>query len=236
MSRVRTWFTLIAATSAACARPDVRAADTQRTVPTPIGTVAVTTGPAPGDTVAVCKAPAGPFIVSPKQIGPFRVGVSIKELGRQCPLPRQSDYTLGGIQGPSFSFHFPGARVVAVQFQCSIDESCPDSAPTFWEITGDSVRLPDGTSIPKTVGEMRQRYGMTVLFPTHDDVDDSIGDQAYACRFPHYFFDTSLSDSLSLEPIRLVRPSSFDSHPIGSLTIWTPAIDTADRWCGTAHD
>jgi hypothetical protein len=208
-------------------------ADTARAHPRPIAEPAPAAVPSSGDTVAVCALPAGSFSVSNENVGPFRVGVPMKDLGRQCALPRQSDYSLGGIQGPSYTFQFPGARVVAVQFGCEIMTTCPDSAPTFWEISGDSVRLPDGGKLPHTVGEIHRRYGPALLFPHRGD--DSSGDEVYACRLPHFFFEVyGLPDSLSFQPIHVERTRSFDARSIGPLRVWTPATDTADRSCAVS--
>jgi hypothetical protein len=105
------------------------------------------------------------------------------ELQRRCSLGADTLYDAVGWQAPAWMFPFTGAQIVAVQPERSLGQTLGDSVPDLWTAIGDSLRLPDGQLLPRTLGELRTRYGRAIV----DDVieGDDIGPPlARSCRFP----------------------------------------------------
>ena len=185
-----------------------------------------------------CSTPARGLLISTERLGPLRAGVPMAELQRDCPGDTTEIYSLGGIQGPARVFRFAGAVLRAVQFNCrSFDKVCSEQAPDFWEVSGDSVRLSDGAPLPKTVGELRARYGAGFVMDDRGG-DDYEGVKVYLCRLPHMYF--ALSDSVhttaTVHPTPFATAGVIDSEQIETLQLWTPARDIVGFWEKTCQD
>jgi hypothetical protein len=133
----------------------------------------------------LCATPSGGIRVSADTVAGLPTGVPISELDRRCLSDSVDDYGIGGYTGKARIFTFAGATISAVQ---SDNESAlhPYEAADLWSANGDSVRLPDGRLMPKTVGGLRAAYPIGLV--SSDKSDDSDGVLAYVCQFPRLVF------------------------------------------------
>ena len=114
---------------------------------------------------------------------------------RKCSVGDTGLYDAVGWQSTGWSFPFVGAEVVAAQTTRMIDKPVLENQPAdIWTATGDSVRMPDGQLVPRTLGALKARYGRTLDFP-EEAGDDMPGARAYACRFPYLQFHLIGGDS-----------------------------------------
>lgn len=104
----------------------------------------------------------------------------------------------------------------AVQTKNEADGLKDDEVPDLWTAEGDSVRLPDGALMPRTLGELKQRYGRTSTSEnlSGDDIDDP---ETRPCRFPYLRFILTSDDTSRTVP---------DSARITRVEIDAPPRDT----------
>lgn len=156
--------------------------------------------PAPTDgqqsaVARVCATPARGIIISPDTVASFSTRSTLGEHTRRCSLGSGDFYTAVGWQAASVVFPFAGAKVMAVQTKRTIDQPLLDSVPAdLWTAEGDSVRLPDGHLMPRTLGALKARYGHLLVFEG-DVGDDADGPQARVCKFPSLLFRLTGGDS-----------------------------------------
>jgi hypothetical protein len=94
-------------------------------------------------------------------------------------------YDAVGWQAPATKFPFAGAMLVAIH-SGSQPDSIPIDEPDMWTASGDSVRLPDGHLLPRTLGGLRALGRTTVS--DNEGYDDWDGPDARTCRFPEILF------------------------------------------------
>jgi hypothetical protein len=135
--------------------------------------------------VALCATPRGGILVSADTVAGLPTHAAISELDQRCLSDSVDDYGIGGYTGKARIFSFVGATISAVQ---SDNESAlhPDEVADLWSANGDSVRLPDGRLMPKTVGALRAAYPNGLI--SSDKSDDSDGVLASVCQFPRLVF------------------------------------------------
>jgi hypothetical protein len=145
---------------------------------------------------AVCTPPANGIVVGEDTIGPFPITATLAELVRICPAGDTTLYDAVGFQAMARVFPFVGARITAAQPDHPFGDWIDSTKPAdLWIITGDSVRLPDGQLLPRTLGEMRARYGRLVVSDNFAGSDDDDGPGARMCRFPHVYFGLAIDDT-----------------------------------------
>lgn len=202
---------LIAATGLACARSDERDAPPTRQV-----------AHAQSPRAVVCATPKQGIVITLDSIASLPTRAPLVELKRRCAAGETTLYDAVGWQAGAWTFPFTGARLMAVQSKNGLDGSGNDSTPTdLWAAEGDSLRLADGQLIPRTLGELRARYGQTIV---DDNVrgDDMDGPSARSCRFPYVAFTLAVTDTA-----RTVA----DSARITGVEMWVSPTDGANRLC-----
>ncbi len=130
-------------------------------------------------------APSG-IVVSFDKVAYFPSRGRMSALARLCPAVGDTDYDAVGWQAPGHKFPFVGAILVAIHSGAQPD-TVPADEPDMWTAAGDSVRLPDGRLLPRTLGEMRT-FGKT-LVDNNEGGDDWDGPSARSCRFPEILFN-----------------------------------------------
>jgi len=150
-----------------------------------------------------------------------RRSATTADLDRLCDAGASVLYDAVGWQAPGEEFAFHGARITAVISQAQNRPHLPD-VPDLWTAEGDSLRLEDGQLVPRTLGELRTRYGQAV---TDDNVDpgadDFDGFGTVSCRFPYLLFKLGFNGH-GIIP---------DSARISSLEMWVPPPSGFDRVC-----
>jgi len=114
---------------------------------------------------------------------------------------------------------------MAVQSKHGLGEALrDDEAPDLWTLEGDSIRLPDGELMPRTLGALRSRYGFAVVDENRagDDID---GPHARSCRFPYLLFALSVMDTARRVP---------DSARVTGVDM-TGADTVMARFCTSRH-
>jgi hypothetical protein len=170
MNKSKAVTSVLVITLAACARADhpARAAATGHT------------------TAKFCPPAPGGIIVSVDKMAYFPSRAPIAELERLCPAAGDTLYDAVGWQASATKFPFVGAMLVAIH-SGSQPDVIPSDEPDMWTASGDSVRLPDGQLIPRTLRALRTLGPLTV-----DDNDasgdDWNGPDARGCRFPDILF------------------------------------------------
>jgi hypothetical protein len=168
-----------------------------------------------------CSTPRGGLVISVARVALFPTRATTDELDRICDAGAPVLYDAVGWQAPGEEFAFRGARVTAVLSQA---QNRPHTAnvPDLWTAVGDSLRLEDGHLVPRTLGELRTRYGQAIA---EDNVDPGANDfdgfSAVSCRFPYLLFKLGFNG-------RGVIP---DSTRILSLEMWVPPPSGFDRVC-----
>ena len=235
------WSALVAICVLACVQqPDAKAPQAGDIAPRPASRPDVSHAPLPTASVekVPCTTPAGGLVISTERLGPFRASAPMAELLRECAGDTTDLYSISGIQGPSRVFRFVGAELQAVQFDCrSFDDVCPEQVPNYWVARGDSVRLPDGGTLPKTIGELRERYGKG--FVTDDrGGDDSYGVEVHMCRLPHMIFDPfgDIHTTATVHPTPFAQAGVADSVRIWAVHLWIPLQEVAGFWEKTCQD
>jgi hypothetical protein len=147
-----------------------------------------------------CATPQHGIIVSLDTVASLPTRASLAELQRICPAGDTTLYDDVGWQADAWAFPFVGARVLAVQSQGSVEESLIDSsAADLWTVQGDSVRLPDGWLLPRTLGELRARYGKAIV-DENIGGDDWDGPHVRTCRFTYLRIALATSDTARQVP------------------------------------
>jgi hypothetical protein len=140
----------------------------------------------PSATPSLCPpAPAG-IIVSFNTVAYFPARARMSELDRLCPAAGDTLYDAVGWQAGGRKFPFVGAMLVAIH-SGSQPDAIPVDEPDMWTASGDSLRLPDGQRLPRTLGAVRA-LGRTVV-DRNEGGDDWNGPGARTCRFPEILFN-----------------------------------------------
>lgn len=128
-----------------------------------------------------CATPTGGLQVAIDSVAGMPADASIRYLRDHCARVRDDEYAIGGYSAAALVFPFRGGRVWAVQ---SDVEGAMDTtrAIDLWAAEGDSLLMPDGTPVPRTLGELRTRY--PAGFVIADKGDDADGVLAFTCLFP----------------------------------------------------
>jgi len=139
-----------------------------------------------GTTPATCPSAPGGIVVSFDKLAYFPARAGMSELEGLCPAVDDTLYDAVGWQANGRKFPFVGAVLVAIPHQGNSPDSLPGDAPEMWTAAGDSVRLPGGQLLPKTLGALRT-LGKT-LVDKNEGYDDWNGPDARSCRFPEIIF------------------------------------------------
>src|SRR5256885_7987151 len=78
----------------------------------------------------------------------------MSELGRLCAAAGDTLYDAVGWQAAGKTWPFMGAMLVATH-SGSQPDTIPLDQPDMWTASGDSLRLPDGQLLPRTLGALR---------------------------------------------------------------------------------
>jgi hypothetical protein len=178
--------TLMIALVAACARPDHSANE-------------ATHARSDGQQVSskICPPAPGGIIVSFDKVAYFPARGRMSELSKLCAAGRDTLYDAVGWQAEGTQFPFVGATLVALHSGSQPDSISADE-PDMWTASGDSIRLPDGQLVPRTLGGLRA-LGRVMVGKNNETYDDWDGPDARSCRFPEILFKldgTGLPDSL----------------------------------------
>jgi hypothetical protein len=169
-----------------------------------------------------CTAPKDGLVITLERVAQFPTTAPLSELERLCSAGDTTLYDAVGWQAPGREFPFPGARITAVQSMFGLGPLQMDAPPDLWVATGDSLRLSDGRLVPRTLGELRARYGRAIADDNVDpNADDFPGFGARSCRFPYIEFKLAFSG-------RGVIP---DSTRITGLDMSVPPPSWTDRIC-----
>ncbi len=171
--------TLVIALVVACARPDRSANDGRQASAT------------------ICPPAPGGIIVSFDKVAYFPARGRMSELSKLCSAGQDTLYDAVGWQAEGTKFPFVGATLVALHSGSQPDSISADE-PDMWTASGDSVRLPNGQLLPRTLGGLRA-LGRTIVGKNNETYDDWDGPDARSCRFPEILFKldgTGLPDSL----------------------------------------
>lgn len=171
---------------------------------------------APAVNIPVCARPARGIVVGYDTVAGFSTHATLSALRQKCTLGKSDLYDAVGWQADAWTFPFAGASVMVVQSEHSGEAMHNDEAPDRWLVQGDSVRLPDGELMPRTLGALRARYGFALVDENldADDVDDP---HARPCRFPYLRFALSVNDTARIVP---------DSARVTGVEMDTPGADT----------
>lgn len=174
------------------------------------------------DAPRVCQTPRGGLVISLQRVALFPTRATIAELDRLCSAGERVLYDAVGWQAPAQAFPFLGARITAVLSQTTHDTLHSPGVPDLWIAEGDSLRLEDGQLIPRTLGELRSRYGRALADGNVDaGADDFDGFGTLSCRFPYLRFKLAFGG-------HGIIPDS--THIIG-LEMWVPAPSGVEHIC-----
>ena len=171
-----------------------------------------------------CPPAPGGIVVSFDKVAYFPSRGRMAELERLCPAVGDTLYDAVGWQAPGHKFPFVGATLVAIHSGAQPD-TIPADEPDMWTASGDSVRLPDGRLLPKTLGGLRA-LGTTSVDDNDPSADDWDGPGARTCRYPEILFNLDgnhqpkkLNDSARVISIEInVRHHDAPSTLCGSTT------------------
>ena len=166
-----------------------------------------------------CPPAPGGIIVSFDKVAYFPPRARISELARLCPAIGDTLYDAVGWQADGHTFPFVGAMLVSIHSGAQPDTVPPDE-PDMWTAAGDSVRLPDGQLLPKTLGALRA-LGTTSV-DDNEGGDDWDGPAARTCRFPEILFHLDGTN----QPKKLT-----DSARVTSIEIDVRRRDIASTLC-----
>jgi hypothetical protein len=173
------------------------------------------------DEPRVCTTPRGGLVFSQERVGLFSTRSTLSEVDRLCDVRRTVLYDDVGWQAPAEEFAFLGARITAVQSRTN-GRLRADVTPDLWTAAGDSLRLDDGQLVPRTLGELRTRYGRAIVDDNADPGgDDFPGFGARSCHFPYILFKLGFGG-------RGIIP---DSTHITGVEMWIPSPAGQDRPC-----
>jgi hypothetical protein len=141
--------------------------------------------PQPGATPSLCPAASNGIVVSFDKVAYFPARARMTELERLCPAVGDTLYDAVGWQAGGKKFPFVGAMLVAIH-SGSQPDTIPADEPDMWTASGDSLRLPDGRLLPRTLGAVRA-LGRTIV-DNDGDGDDWDGPDARTCGFPEILF------------------------------------------------
>jgi hypothetical protein len=142
-------------------------------------------GARPSATSSICPPAPGGIIVSFDKLAYFPARARMSELKRLCPAAGDTLYDAVGWQAAGIKFPLVGAVLVAIHSGNQPD-SIPLDEPDMWTASGDSVRLPNGQLLPRTLGALRALGQTTVS--DNEGYDDWNGPDARGCRFPDILF------------------------------------------------
>jgi hypothetical protein len=110
--------------------------------------------------------------------------LTIAELRLLCPSARLDTVGVGGTSPVALTVAVPGVSISAIQsnYEAYGDSLHQNERPDLWVASGDSLRFPDGTLIPWTVGGFRRLDSAAVIVIDHGD--DGTGSYIVRCRYP----------------------------------------------------
>jgi hypothetical protein len=144
-------------------------------------------GARPSATSSTCPPAPGGIVVSFDKVAYFPARARMSDLERFCPAAGDTMYDAVGWQAAGKKFPFVGATLVAIHSGNQPD-SIPLDEPDMWTASGDSVRLPNGQLLPRTLGALRA-LGQTTVSDNEGGYDDWDGPGARTCRFPEILFN-----------------------------------------------
>lgn len=155
----------------------------------------------------LCATPPRGVVVTRDSVASLPTHATLGEIKRRCAAGDTTLYDAVGWQAAAWVFPFVGARVVAVQSKHGDgDVVHDDEIPDLWTVEGDSVRLPDGQLMPRTLGALRSRYAPLSVDENipGDDID---GPHARSCRLPYLLFALAVEDTARHVPdsARVIR-------------------------------
>jgi hypothetical protein len=130
---------------------------------------------------SLCPPAPNGIIVSFDKVAYFPARARMSELERLCPAAGDTLYDAVGWQAAATKLPFIGATLVAIH-----SGNQPDDQPDMWTASGDSLRLPDGQLLSRTLGALRA-LGRTSV-DDNEGYDDWNGPDARTCRFPEILF------------------------------------------------
>jgi hypothetical protein len=170
----------------ACARADMNRAHNRR--------------PQSAAANRICATPPRGIVVSRDSIASLPTHATLGEIKRRCDAGDTTLYDAVGWQAAAWVFPFEGARVVVVQTKRGDgDVVRDDEVPDLWTVEGDSVRLPDGQLMPRTLGVLRARFAPLVV-DENIPADDVDGPHARSCRLPYLLFALAVNDTARRVP------------------------------------
>ena len=172
-----------------------------------------------------CPPAPGGIVVSFDKIAYFPARAPASELERLCPAVDDTLYDAVGWQAAGRKFPFVGAMLVAIPHQGNSPDSIPGEASEMWTASGDSLRLPDGQPLPKTLGELRALGGKTIV-TKNEGYDDWDGPDARSCRFPEILF------KLNGDGLPKILP---DSARVTSIEIDVRRRETMKAFCSPSR-
>jgi hypothetical protein len=216
--RALSWLLLASAVTACDSRPP----DARRE---PAAAAAAATDSSAGRDASAdtfCATPPGGLRVAIDSMAGMPADASIRYLRNRCARVREDEYAIGGSSAAALMIPFRGGRVWAVQ---SNVEGAMDTTRSIdlWAAEGDSLRMPDGTPVPRTLGELRTRY--PAGFVTADKGDDADGVLAFACLFPRLVLGLSweIETPADTGHWALARKAVGDTASIVKVEVWPAA-------------
>lgn len=165
----------LVALGGSCARPEHR----------PDAVTSANRAARPVAAASLCPPSPGGIVVSFDRIAYFPTRARMSELERLCPAVGDTLYDAVGWQAEARKFPFVGATIVAMH-SGSQPDTIPVDEPDMWTASGDSLRLPDGQLLPRTLGGLRALGRVGVV--NNEGGDDWDGPGVRTCRFPEIYF------------------------------------------------
>jgi hypothetical protein len=187
---------------------------------------------AAGDTL--CATPPGGLRIGIDSVAGMPADAPVGELRRRCARAWEDDYGIGRSVGSALVFPFRGGRVRAVQSSLEMNRARPAD---LWVAEGDSLRMTDGSPVPRTIGDLRARYPHG--FVTADKRDDSgDGVQAFTCRYPQLVFGLwwDVTTPADTGHWALASRAVSDTAAINRVEMWTDPDARRARLCAATSD
>ena len=185
----------------------------------------------PAVQAAGCSADSAVVRITVDSAGPFGAWASVGDLARLCSRYTDGQSEFGGGAGAaSRAFHFPNATLTAVQW--NYNDSIRTAEPAeAWVAEGPGVRLPDGSRVPTTLGQMR-RYDLKGIVSANL-VDDGAGVDVVLCRYPRLVFPLETEKAPSQDGQWPLSSRSFpDSVRIRHVALLDHPWPNLDKHCG----
>jgi hypothetical protein len=194
---------------------------------------------APAATAAVtCPVTSHDFRVDSGTIGGLSVRSTIAEIRHACPTARADTVGVGGTQPAALSIAVPGVVVGAVQtgHDAYGDSLHEREVADLWVASGDSLRFPDGTLIPRRVGALRRLDADGVIVVDHGD--DGTGSYIARCKYPwlQLVVDNMWPSFADSGAVRFAKAETNDTTQIWRVEVNpTPVERRVARLCAVAR-